>query len=214
MLPASTVPPAPGSGRQLPRRPPLHQSPTSAPGRGHARLPPAPASPLPVPAGKLGKRRQGRGSVAELAPGLTSSPLRPPPDEPPGFFPCILPPPPLPPLPLSRSPRVSWPLPGGGARREAACCPRPGPAAAAPVLPRLERLKAPLLGAAAALAPFLLLLLLLLLRPPLAASSNSGCANHRDSSRRPPLPPLRLPQTPAAAFTGSPWPAGLACLHP
>ncbi|XP_026640089.1 uncharacterized protein LOC106144048 isoform X2 [Microtus ochrogaster] len=59
-------------GRQLPRRPPLHQSPTSAPGRGHARLPPAPASPLPVPVGKPEKRRQGRGSVAELAPGLTS----------------------------------------------------------------------------------------------------------------------------------------------
>ncbi|XP_035298339.1 vegetative cell wall protein gp1-like [Cricetulus griseus] len=45
LLPASTVPPAPG--RQLPRRPPLHQSPTSAPGRGHARLPPAPARPPP-----------------------------------------------------------------------------------------------------------------------------------------------------------------------
>lgn len=140
-----------------------------------------------------------------------SSPLRPPPDEPPGFFPCILPS--LPP-PLSRSPRVSGPLPGGGARGEAACCPRPGSAAAAPVLPGLERWKAQLLtAAAAALAPFLLLLL----RPPLASSSGSGCANHRGSSRRP--PPPRRPRTPAAAIARFPSPAGRACprlpgLHP
>lgn len=66
-LPASTVPPAPSSGRQLPRRPPLHQSPTSVPGRGHARLPPEPARPLPgarrqareAPAGKGVRRRVG-----------------------------------------------------------------------------------------------------------------------------------------------------------
>lgn len=44
-------PPAPGSlgspGRQLSRQPPLHHSPTSTPGGGHARPSPTRASPLP-----------------------------------------------------------------------------------------------------------------------------------------------------------------------
>ncbi|XP_028749115.1 vegetative cell wall protein gp1-like [Peromyscus leucopus] len=61
LLSASTVPPAPGSGRQLPRRPPLHQSPTSAPGRGHARLPPAPARPPPGARRQAGEAPAGKG---------------------------------------------------------------------------------------------------------------------------------------------------------
>lgn len=74
-LPASAVPPAPGSlgspGRQLPRWPPLHHSPTSTPGRGHARLPPAPGRPPPRASRPPGEPGWGKGPAAELARGLT-----------------------------------------------------------------------------------------------------------------------------------------------